>query len=97
MSSPSASPAAEAAGFQGEIPPVEPLLVEVISTLALASHAYLSDHDGREPDFGSAETAIDVASMAFERVKERLRPEERLAITQMLTETRLIFVRKRGA
>jgi len=97
MSSPSASAAAEAAGFQGEIPSVEPLLVEVISTLALAAHAYLSDHEGRTPDTASAEIAIDVASSAFDRVKERLRPDERLALTQMLTETRLMFVRKRGA
>jgi hypothetical protein len=83
-------------GFQGQIPPVEPLLTEVISTLSLAAHAYLTDAQGREPDRGSAEVAIDVATAAFERVKERLRPEERLAITQMLTETRMTFVRKRG-
>ena len=97
MSAQSASPGAEAAGFQGEIPPVEPLLGEVISTLVLAAHGYLSDNDGREPDLQSAEIAIDVASSAFDRVKERLRSDERLAITQMLTETRLTFVRKRGA
>jgi hypothetical protein len=84
------------AGFQGSIPPVEPLLTEVISTLSLAAHAYLTESDGRQPDHASAEIAIDVASAAFERVKERLRPEERLAITQMLTETRMTFVRKRG-
>ena len=84
------------AGFQGQIPAVEPLLTEVISTLSLAAHAYLTDSEGREPDHGSAEVAIDVASAAFERVKERLRPEQRLAITQMLTETRMTFVRKRG-
>ena len=96
MSSHAASRGAEATGFQGEIPPVEPLLVEVISTLALAGHAYLCDNDGREPDLQSAEIAIDVASSAFERVKGRLRTDERLAITQMLTETRLTFVRKRG-
>jgi cation transport regulator ChaB len=83
-------------GFQGQIPPVEPLLSEVIATLALAAHAYLTDEEGRGPDHQSAEVAIDVATAAFERVKERLRPEERLAITQMLTETRLTFVRKRG-
>lgn len=75
---------------------VEPLLTEVIATLALAAHAYLADEDGRQPDCAAAEIAIDVASTAFERVKERLRPDERLAITQMLTETRLTFVRKRG-
>jgi hypothetical protein len=84
-------------GFQGQIPPVEPLLSEVIATLALAAHAYLTEQDGGEPDRASAEIAIDVATMAFERVKERLGADQRLAITQMLTETRLTFVRKRDA
>jgi len=84
------------AGFQGQIPPLEPLLTEVIATLALAAHAYLADESGKEPDFRAADAAIEVATVAFERVKERLRPDERLAITQMLTETRLTFVRKRG-
>jgi hypothetical protein len=83
-------------GFQGQIPPLEPLISEVIATLALAAHAYLTEEGGRKADCPSAEIAIDVATAAFERVKERLRPEERLAITQMLTETRLMFVRKRG-
>lgn len=83
-------------GFQGQIPPIEPLLGEVIATLALAAHAYLTEEDGSNPDHASAEIAIDVATAAFERVKERLRPEERLGITQMLTETRMTFVRKRG-
>jgi hypothetical protein len=95
MSTRAASPESPA-GFQGQIPPVEPLLTEVITTLALAAHAYLTEEEGRQPDHLSAEVAIDVATAAFERVKERLRPEERLAITQMLTETRLTFVRKRG-
>ncbi len=90
-------PEGQNAGFQGQIPPLEPLLSEVIATLALAAHAYLADNDGKQPDLSSAEAAIDVATSAFERVKERLRPDERLAITQMLTETRLTFVRKRGA
>jgi len=97
MSSHAAPPGAQASGFQGQIPPLEPLLTEVIATLALAAHAYLADDNGKQPDHPSAEIAIDVASAAFERVKERLRPDERLAITQMLTETRLTFVRKRGA
>ena len=83
-------------GFQANIPPVEPLLTEVIATLSLAAHAYLTESEGRESDQSSAEIAIDVATAAFERVKERLRPEERLAITQMLTETRMTFIRKRG-
>jgi hypothetical protein len=78
------------------LPPVEPLLTEVIATLALAAHGYLADEGGRQPDIASAEVAIDVATAAFERVKDRLEPNERLAITQMLTETRLTFVRKRG-
>jgi hypothetical protein len=82
-------------GFQGQIPAVEPLITEVIATLSLAAHAYLTESGG-ESDHASAEIAIDVATAAFERVKERLRPEERLAITQMLTETRMTFVRKRG-
>jgi len=69
---------------------------EVIATLALAAHAYLTEEEGRTPDHESAEIAIDVATAAFERVKERLRPDERLAMIQMLTETRMMFVRKRG-
>ena len=78
------------------VSPIEPLMGEVIATLALAAHAYLTEEDGAKPDHASAEIAIDVATAAFERVKERLRPDERLAITQMLTETRMTFVRKRG-
>ncbi len=88
--------APQAQGFQGQIPPVEPLLAEVIATLSLAAHAYLTEGEGRAPDSASAEVAIDVATAAFERVKDRLRPDERLAMTQMLTETRMTFVRKRG-
>ena len=97
MSTRAASPNLEGAGFQGQIPPVEPLLSEVIATLALAAHAYLTEGDGQEADHESAEVAIDVATAAFERVKERLGADQRLAITQMLTETRLTFVRKRGS
>jgi hypothetical protein len=96
MAADTASPEAQAAGFVGQIPPVEPLLSEVIATLALAAHAYLSDDNQKQPDHASAEVAIDVATAAFERVKERLQPDQRLAITQMLTETRMTFVRKRG-
>jgi hypothetical protein len=96
MSSHGGGAQAQHGGFQGQIPPVEPLLLEVVATLSLAAHEYLSESDGREADRSSAEIVIDVATAAFERVKERLRAEERLAITQMLTETRLAFVRKRG-
>ncbi|MHB8461734.1 MAG: hypothetical protein ACYDA1_03720 [Vulcanimicrobiaceae bacterium] len=93
------APSAEGieAGFGGQVPAIEPLLAEVISTLTLVAHAYLADYDGRSPDLASAEVAIDVAAAAFDRVKERLRPDERLAMTQMLTETRLTFIRKRDA
>jgi hypothetical protein len=96
VNSQAAASGEQSSGFQGQIPPLEPLLTEVVATLALAAHAYLSDDGDKEPDFRSADAAIDVATLAFERVKERLRPDERLAITQMLTETRLTFVRKRG-
>lgn len=96
MTSRVSTPGEAQGGFQGEIPAVEPLLAEVIVTLALAAHEYLTGRDGREPDPAAAEVAIDVAGAAFERVKERLGPEERLAIIQMLTETRMTFVRKRG-
>ena len=96
MSSHATDSGVPTAEFQGQIPALAPLLTEVIATLALAAHAYLADDDGKQPDFASAEAAIDVASTAFDRVKERLRPDERLAITQMLTETRMTFVRKRG-
>jgi hypothetical protein len=96
MSSHVAASDAQASGFQGQIPPIEPLMTEVIATLALAAHAYLTEQEGREPDDRAANIAIEVATVAFERVKERLRSDERLAITQMLTETRLTFVRKRG-
>jgi len=96
MSSQAPAHDAEAAGFQGQIPAVEPLLTEIIATLALAAHAYMSEDEGKASDLPSAEIAIDVASATFERVKERLKPQERLAITQMLTESRMTFVRKRG-
>jgi hypothetical protein len=79
-----------------QIPPVEVLVTDVVARFALAAHAYLMDEEGKQADLPSAEMAIDVAAGAFERIKERLRPEERLAITQLLTETRMAFVRKRG-
>jgi hypothetical protein len=84
-------------GFEGHIPPIEPLLTEVIVTLSLAAHAYLTGEEGHSPDLPAAEMAIDVAAAAFDRVKERLTADQRLAITQMLTETRMTFVRKRDA
>jgi len=78
-----------------QIPPVEDLVSDVVARLALAAHVYLAEEE-KPADLASAEAAIDVASAAFERVKERLRPQDRLAITQLLTETRMAFIRKRG-
>jgi hypothetical protein len=78
------------------MPPVEVLVTDAIARLALAAHGYLLEEEGKQPDVPAAELAIDVASGAYERVKERLRPEDRLAITQLLTEIRMAFVRKRG-
>ena len=79
-----------------QMPAIEVLLTDEIARLSLAAHVYLSDEEGKQPDLQSAETAIDVAAATFDRVKERLKPEERLAITQLLTETRMTFVKKRG-
>lgn len=79
-----------------QMPPVEHLLSDLVARLALAAHAYLTEEEGKQADLHSAEISIDVASVAFDRIKDRLRPEERLAITQLLTETRMTFVRKRG-
>lgn len=79
-----------------QMPPVEDLVMDAVARLTLAAHAYLSDEQGKQADLPAAEIAIDVASSSYERVKERLRPEDRLAITQLLTETRMTFVRKRG-
>lgn len=79
-----------------QMPPVEDLVTDTVARFTLAAHGYLADEEGKQADLPAAEIAIDVASSAYERVKERLRPEDRLAITQLLTETRMTFVRKRG-
>lgn len=79
-----------------QIPPVEVLLTDIVARLSLAAHEYLDDEQGKQADIRSAEISIDVASAAFDRIKDRLRPEDRLAITQLLTETRMTFVKKRG-
>ncbi len=91
-----AAPEAEASGFQGQVPPIAEVVSEIVGSLALAAHAYMSDVSGTV-DLASAGVAIDVASLAFERVRERLTAEQRLAITQLLTETRLAYVRRREA
>jgi hypothetical protein len=79
-----------------QMPPIEVLVTDAVARLTLAAHVYLAEEEGKQADLPAAEIAIDVASSAYERVKERLRPEDRLAITQLLTETRMTFVRKRG-
>ena len=89
-----AAPDAQAPGFEGQIPSVNAIVTEVVGSLALAAHAYMSD---AALDLDSAGVAIDVASLAFDRIKERLTADERLAITQLLTETRLAYVRRREA
>ena len=94
---PQGSATEEQSGAHDQIPPIEILLTDIVARMALAAHVYLGN-EGSEggADLSSAEAAIDVAAAAFDRVKERLQPQERLTITQLLTETRLAFVKKRG-
>lgn len=77
------------------VPPIDALLSEVVASLALAAHAYLEPPDGA-PDVASAEVAIDVAGVAFDRIAPRLEPQQRTAFAGMLTDVRLTCVRKRG-
>lgn len=78
------------------VPPVDALVSEVVASLALAAHAYLEPGDGSLPDVASAEVAIDVAALAFDRIAAKLKPEERSAIAVLLTDVRMTCVRKRG-
>ena len=78
------------------VPPVDALISEVVASLALAALAYLEPGEGKLADVKSAEVAIDVAAIAFERISPQLRPEERSAITVLLTDVRMTCVRKRG-
>jgi hypothetical protein len=79
------------------VPPVEDVLSEVVVTLAVAARAYLEPpYEGAEADLGSAGIAIETAGAAFERISPRLRPEQRTALSGMLTDVRMAFVRKRG-
>ena len=94
--SPQAPTGEPTAAGADQMPPIEVLVADTVARLTLAAHAFLTEEEGKQADLPAAEIAIDVASSAYERVKERLRPEERLAITQLLTETRMTFVRKRG-
>ena len=78
-------------------PPVDALLGETIATLLYAAAAYLEPRESdAPPDLASAELAVDVAGIAFDRIASRLRPDARGALSVMLTDTRLAIVRKRG-
>ena len=80
------------------MPPVETLIAEVVATLGAAAYAYMGEGPSGPavPDLGAAEAAIDVASQAFERIRGRLPADTRLAVSEMLTNVRMTFVRKRG-
>lgn len=76
-------------------PPIDALVGEMIASLALAAHAYLEPKDG-EPDLAAAAMACDIAGSAFDRISPQLRPDERSALSALLTEVRLSVVRKRA-
>jgi len=78
-------------------PPIDALLGEAVATLLYAAMAYLEPRQAEAaPDLASAEIAVDVAGVAFDRIAARLRPDARGALTVMLTDARLAIVRKRG-
>jgi hypothetical protein len=78
-------------------PPIDALLGETVATLLYAAAAYLEPpKSDSPPDLASAELAIDVAGLAFDRIASRLGPDARGALTVMLTDARLAVVRKRG-
>jgi hypothetical protein len=78
-------------------PPIDALLGETVATLLYAAMAYLEPREtDAAPDLASAEMAVDVAGIAFNRIALRLRPDAHRALTVMLTEARLAIVRKRG-
>jgi len=80
------------------IPPVEDVVSELVATLALCAHAYLEPtEEGKEPDLASASIAIDTAAEAFARISSRLKTEQHAALSSLLTDIRMTFVRKRGA
>jgi hypothetical protein len=76
-------------------PPIDALVGEMIATLALAANAYLEPGDG-PPDLAAAGLACDIAGAAFERIQDRLGPEERSGLAGLLTHLRLSIVQKRG-
>jgi hypothetical protein len=78
-------------------PPVEDVLSEVVISLAFAALTYLEPAgEGTEPDLGAAEIAIDAAGAAYERIAPRLDESRRTALSSVLTDVRMNFVRKRG-
>jgi hypothetical protein len=78
-------------------PPIEDVLSEVVISLAFAAHNYLEPAgEGARPDLGSAEIAIDAAAAAFERISSRLDEARRTALSGVLADVRMSFVRKRG-
>jgi hypothetical protein len=78
------------------VPPVEDVLSEVVLTLALAARSYLEPaREGAEADLDAAGIAIDAAGASFDRVSSRLKPEHRTALSAVLTDVRMAFVRKR--
>jgi hypothetical protein len=78
-------------------PPIDALLGETVAKLLYAAAAYLEPLETDAPsDLASAELAVDVAGVAFDRIASRLRPDARAALTAMLTDARLAVVRKRG-
>ncbi len=78
-------------------PPIDALLGETVATLLYAARAYLEPSEsGAQADLGSAELAVDIAGLTFDRIAPRLRPDARGALTVMLTDARLAIVRKRG-
>ena len=80
------------------VPPVEDVVGEYVATLALAAHAYLEPAgEGAQPDLDSATIAIDAAGAAFERIASRLKSERHAALSGLLTDIRMTYVRKRGA
>jgi hypothetical protein len=85
------------AGHKPELaPPIDVLVAQHIASLCVVARMYLEPDDGRQPDFPSAEIAVELAGQAFERIQPRLPEQGRAAVAEMLTEIRLEFVRKRG-
>ncbi|MGH7727421.1 MAG: hypothetical protein ACREM2_01345 [Vulcanimicrobiaceae bacterium] len=78
-------------------PPVEIVLGELVASLVTVAHAYLEAQEGRAPDLEAAKLALDVAGDAYGRLEPRLSAEERSGLGRLLSTTRLVYVRKRGA